>query len=273
MRVRRHAWLAAARGGSAGTLARRARVRLARKRERVRSFGRALAKLAVLTRRLREFEPSCFLVAHAARVATRHSLKRCLTKNTRSNVVILNLAVLLSSVGRIGMCASGSSCVVCWRRTGPILTDEAFGGCTKLLCLGAPNRPPIAIQSRSHRFQSQSNVRHCCCFCSLFVVKRWPSSLHTWKLEGTDIARMGRASLVKFAQSPPNRRPTAVQSRNSAAKLWFAASSLCQQADLNSTACAGEINTQLSRRNFCASPCCRVCRQDNLKTMQRLNSQ
>ena len=47
--------------------------------------------------------------------------------------------------------------------------ENKSGGCTKLLCLGPPpNRRPIAIQSRSHRFQSRSNVGHRCCFCFAF---------------------------------------------------------------------------------------------------------
>ena len=79
---------------------------------------------------------------------------------------------------------------------------------------GPPNRRPIAVQSRSLRFQSRSHVGHRCCFCFSF------------RCLGSDVARMGRASLVKLVQSPSNRRPTAVQSRN--VKLWFAASSLYQ---------------------------------------------
>ena len=88
----------------------------------------------------------------------------------------------------------------------------------KLICLGTPS---IAGQSRSNRGPTDSNrgatlvIAAVSVRFSLSYLKRWPSSIHTWKLEGSDIARMGRALLVTFVQSPSNRRPT----RNSAAKL------------------------------------------------------
>ena len=80
---------------------------------------------------------------------------------------------------------------------------KVMWGLCKILCLGTPqspaNRDPIAIpQLLLFRF-------------SVSYLKRWPSSIHTWKLEGSVIARMGRASLVKLAQPPSNRRPTSVQ--------------------------------------------------------------
>ena len=91
------------------------------------------------------------------------------------------------------------------------LTDCIWGLCKITL----PGDPPIAGQSRSNRGPTDSNrgatlvIAAVSIRFSLFYLKRWPSSIHTWKLEGRDVARMGRASLVKFVQSPSNCGPIA----------------------------------------------------------------
>ena len=118
-----------------------------------------------------------------------------------------------------------------------------------------PNRRPV---------QSRSNVGQRCRFC--FKFRRLISSaglpLYNWKKEGSDVARMGRGSLVELVQSPSNRG----QSWNSAAKLGFAASSPCQQADLESIVwpCANQINFQDSKGNFSSSP-----RKQNQRDVRR----
>ena len=90
---------------------------------------------------------------------------------------------------------------------------------------GPPKRRPIAIPQIPIAEQRWSSLLFLFRF-TLSSLKRWPSSIHTWKLERSDIARMGRASLVKLVQSPSNRHPIAVQSRNSAAVLQLAACGL-----------------------------------------------
>ena len=71
------------------------------------------------------------------------------------------------------------------------------GNCTKLLC-------PRTLQSPANRNPtplSQGPIAEQCWASVLlpfslfaFCLKRWPSSIHTWKQEGSDVARMGRAS-------------------------------------------------------------------------------
>ena len=116
---------------------------------------------------------------------------------------------------------------VCSRVYVRLCARQYVGVVQNYFAWGPPNRRPIAVQSRSHNFQSRSHVGHSCCVCFGFhCLISSAGSLPS--LEGSDIARIGRASLVKLVQSPSNRRPTAVQSRNSSEKLRFAASSLCQ---------------------------------------------
>ena len=97
--------------------------------------------------------------------------------------------------------AAGCCGTLAWFRTYMGVVQNYFAW-------GPPSRRPIAIQSRSHRVQSRSNVGHRCRFC--FKFRRLISSaglpLYNWKKEGSDVAQMGRGSLVELVQSPSNRR-------------------------------------------------------------------
>ena len=89
-----------------------------------------------------------------------------------------------------------------------------------------PNCRPIAIQSRSHKFQSRSNVGHRCCFCFTF-----------------------RRSLVELVQSPSNRGPIAE---------FGGETSACSFQPLPAIRfgkhCLGLRRRNHSRGNFCARP-------------------
>ena len=102
--------------------------------------------------------------------------------------------------------------------------------------------PPIASQSRSNRDPTGSPEQRWSSLLVLFrfslsCPKRWPSSIHTWKLEGGDIARMGRASLAKLVQSPSNRGPTMGNTTHARRITSFQALLCSEQGEIQHVTC------------------------------------